>query len=377
MFCSNCGKQVDVGQKFCPYCGAALAGGTDSSSQSVNTTTMGNSSQSVNTVGSKKADKTKKKKKRLPIIIGIIAILVVVIAVVIANGGDSDSHVEISGFLNMDESEFLDKTGYKKTDDGCYPATDIPIFMAQDGKVTYVDLLGTFLDEDDKYKNLYIAGLQPGMKYKEGADGLADYEKLSDSPTTGNNRAVYTDKKEDCLLMIGYDPDSKKISTITLTVSSKDDIELIKNGGEGADNTENTETGSTSEDTESSSATSETDDTQDYSDSDTDANTDDSESMHQQIMDESGEFVFTDSNKVVEDSGDIEQLSDEELRIAINEIYARHGYHFKSADLQDYFNSCRWYEDYGITDQSEINDELNKYEKENLANLTAERDRRK
>ena len=41
---------------------------------------------------------------------------------------------------------------------------------------------------------------------------------------------------------------------------------------------------------------------------------------------------------------DVSHLSASELRIARNEIYARHGRRFQSADLQEYFNQRSWYE---------------------------------
>ncbi|MFD1705974.1 YARHG domain-containing protein [Siminovitchia sediminis] len=40
---------------------------------------------------------------------------------------------------------------------------------------------------------------------------------------------------------------------------------------------------------------------------------------------------------------DIKGMSKEELRLARNEIYARHGYIFKSKDLQNYFDRQAWY----------------------------------
>lgn len=136
-------------------------------------------------------------------------------------------------------------------------------------------------------------------------------------------------------------------------------------------------------DNSDSSQSTDESDSQGVSDSDTSSDTSDSTDTDTDTTDEStqdqnsDEFIFPDSDSVVEDGGDIEQLSDEDLRIAINEIYARHGYHFKSADLQDYFSNTSWYVDEGITDQSEILSELNKYEKENLDNLIAERNARK
>ena len=42
-------------------------------------------------------------------------------------------------------------------------------------------------------------------------------------------------------------------------------------------------------------------------------------------------------------ASDLYGLTKEQLRIARNEIYARHGRRFSSKDLQDYFNSKPWY----------------------------------
>lgn len=49
----------------------------------------------------------------------------------------------------------------------------------------------------------------------------------------------------------------------------------------------------------------------------------------------------SDSRKLTED--DLRGLSKEELRIARNEIYARHGRKFTDKGLQDHFNSMDWY----------------------------------
>jgi hypothetical protein len=40
---------------------------------------------------------------------------------------------------------------------------------------------------------------------------------------------------------------------------------------------------------------------------------------------------------------DVENMKPEELRIMRNEIYARHGYGFKMADMREYFDKLNWY----------------------------------
>ena len=56
-------------------------------------------------------------------------------------------------------------------------------------------------------------------------------------------------------------------------------------------------------------------------------------------------------------------MSDNDLWLARNEIYARHGYHFKNPYLQLYFGRYAWYEDRG-DDFSE--DEFSQIEKDNI-----------
>lgn len=58
----------------------------------------------------------------------------------------------------------------------------------------------------------------------------------------------------------------------------------------------------------------------------------------------SQDWIFPDSSQRLLTAADVEGLSSWELKVARNEIYARHGRRFNSADLQNHFNSCSWYE---------------------------------
>jgi hypothetical protein len=55
-----------------------------------------------------------------------------------------------------------------------------------------------------------------------------------------------------------------------------------------------------------------------------------------------GRYPYTSQRKVV--INDVAFMSNADLRIMRNEIYARHGYIFKSKDLRNYFLSQGWYE---------------------------------
>ncbi len=74
---------------------------------------------------------------------------------------------------------------------------------------------------------------------------------------------------------------------------------------------------------------------------------------------------FPDSSTIYLTRADLAGLSQEQLRLARNEIYARHGRKFKTKEIQDYFNSKSWYT--GTIESNAFKDEyLNSYEKENI-----------
>ena len=84
----------------------------------------------------------------------------------------------------------------------------------------------------------------------------------------------------------------------------------------------------------------------------------------------SSDYILPDSEKRVLSEEDISTLTKGQLRLARNEIYARHGYVFNSADLQKYFSSKSWYN----ADPS-YTSSLNEVEKENVKLLKARGDR--
>ena len=90
-------------------------------------------------------------------------------------------------------------------------------------------------------------------------------------------------------------------------------------------------------------------------------------------------YVIDGSDTEVLDKSRVKDLSDEVLRLALNEIYARHGRKFNSAELQEFFNGKDWYTPrYEPAEFDKMqNSLLNDVEKKNIAILAAERDRRK
>ena len=76
-------------------------------------------------------------------------------------------------------------------------------------------------------------------------------------------------------------------------------------------------------------------------------------------------YMFPNSDSAYLTDADLLGLSQEELRIAKNEIYARHGYIFQAEDLQKYFKKKSWYSP--TVKGKDFDDSVfNKYEKANI-----------
>ena len=78
------------------------------------------------------------------------------------------------------------------------------------------------------------------------------------------------------------------------------------------------------------------------------------------------------SGKILTDA-DLAGLSKEDLRIAINEIYARHGRIFKDAELQTWFNAQPWYQGTIAPEQFDEN-VLSQIEKDNIKFLKSKQE---
>jgi len=83
----------------------------------------------------------------------------------------------------------------------------------------------------------------------------------------------------------------------------------------------------------------------------------------------SGDYVLSNSSTGYVTDAQLSGLSQSQLNIAKNEIYARHGRKFKDSSLQSYFNSKSWYKvnpDYNYADDSA---NLTQLEKTNLLKI--------
>lgn len=102
------------------------------------------------------------------------------------------------------------------------------------------------------------------------------------------------------------------------------------------------------------------DDADSSDDANNDADADDS------AIADSSEYILPNSNTVKLTRADLQGLSLEQLRLARNEIYARHGTIFGPADLQQYFGSKSWYKPTISFQEFNDNGTLNEFESANL-----------
>lgn len=80
---------------------------------------------------------------------------------------------------------------------------------------------------------------------------------------------------------------------------------------------------------------------------------------------ENSTYILVDSDKRYVTEEEVANLSPEEVRLAKNEIYARHGRIFDSEDLREYFESQSWY--HGEIEPEEFDESvLNEYEQANI-----------
>ena len=81
---------------------------------------------------------------------------------------------------------------------------------------------------------------------------------------------------------------------------------------------------------------------------------------------ETEEYMIPESDSRYIDFNDLAGMDSDELRIARNEIYARHGRRFKSEELQTYFDSKSWYQ--GTIAPGDFKEKVfNKYENANIS----------
>jgi hypothetical protein len=79
----------------------------------------------------------------------------------------------------------------------------------------------------------------------------------------------------------------------------------------------------------------------------------------------SGQGLLPESAERMLTASDIAGMSDDDIQLAINTIYARHGYQFKDSELLQYFKGFDWYQP-TETDMEKVNNSFSEIEKKNV-----------
>lgn len=80
----------------------------------------------------------------------------------------------------------------------------------------------------------------------------------------------------------------------------------------------------------------------------------------------SGEYIFPDSSNRLLTVQELSGMSDYELRLARNEIFARHGYIFSTPEMATYFESKSWYHGSVSPNNFNIDRDLSQVERDNI-----------
>ena len=78
------------------------------------------------------------------------------------------------------------------------------------------------------------------------------------------------------------------------------------------------------------------------------------------------EYVFPGSDSRYLSEEEVRDVETDKLRIARNEIFARHGYIFKDVELRQYFIGTSWYNGTVSADKFNMDTVLNDFEKKNI-----------
>lgn len=351
MICPNCGKEIEDNGKFCGYCGYKLV------------------QDATPVIPKKEPVKNTKKPNKKAIAIALVVAAIIGGALFVKNkkssyafGTDKDKDVEIlkSSAKDEDYPLYYSYDKYKSfwepyvENDGNTNGNDSLGTSTIDNKMKYLALS----DYDCKLVNSNIRKYTNSIKYFENiisvkpdeknqkykrnyyfTDGSLNYAYIYDPDNSDDWYKLYYD--DDVLYCCKTPDKTYKYSDITPSkwgcFAYEEAIDL-------------------------------------YNDYIYDSYYDDDDEYEGEEDDdeyEDEDYILPTSDSEYLTRSDVEDLSQEENRLAINEIYARHGYTYTTEDLKEYFEDKSWYHSDPDINQSTWNDSmLNNYERENINLLT-------
>ncbi|SFR64832.1 YARHG domain-containing protein [[Clostridium] aminophilum] len=333
MICSKCGKEISDNDTFCQFCGTKIRDNELNDGSKI----LNNSLQDGlhhNYENQEKAfNHSRERRSLITLIFDYKVYLVVVTILTIASliigwasnqwkkiSEDSKITGELSRFIGESEESFLKDTGLSRNDAGFYPTMDDMIVYFDDGKVATILLNKS---SNKNYDKCSLFGLKIGDVLEDVQDKLAQYEYVDTQESgMGAQNAkcdVYRVSSDNSMISVTY----AKWDHAILSINYVGGI-CVEDGGI------TQEASGESEETYSAENVKKLEEAGELYKKTEENNTN------------SGYLIPYSSDTILSDT-DLADFSAQELTYARNEIYARHGYLFKSRELNKYFNSQTWY----------------------------------
>lgn len=357
MFCTNCGKPIDEGQKFCTGCGAPVPGADTTLSPAADTTpapaAVTTPSPAVATAqpAPKKPAKAKAKvekpakakKSKAGLIVGIVALLLLIAAFLafyfVVLEGDFSNFSRLTEYNSVfpgqgsrtdedrDADEDKDTDEEQDDEDESQAADDDrePEESAAAPAYDFTQLVGVYYCGEEPNSTLEFSVVGDLLSVSKTASGVADVLTVIDPPDGPSFSVDYNGRTIRFFYSAASEPRSVAVT-------------------EGSSRLVFTEDGNLSWDPNAMGAIPSADDP--FSDPD-------------------GYILPTDSRYITED--ELYGLTAEQVRLARNEIYARHGYTFNTQSIRDYFLSKNWYHpNASVTASTFGTGQMNDYERANV-----------
>lgn len=359
-FCTHCGAKMPKDIKFCTSCGKAFKSAT--TPMDITDDAVDKGIEQKEKQDKKSSIKPKKTKKGLLMSIVGIIVLIVLILYFIGSGSVTETTTDLyPACLSVkDTKEFLEKNNLKNYGESLYgnEESEIGIILDEEGFISEAQIrdgnwslngikIGDIFEPDTVGRKLTDIGMSfLGEMESEAGERYIEY--MSFTPTEHTRDVQLYLDENDAIYSINFTYLDEETAKEKL---AEDPLYELIQGNEAVSETVEFEPEMELETDEESIAETE------------------------MFFDES-EYMLPYSNVQYLTEKDVAELSNDEIRIAINEIYARHGRAFQTEDLNEYFSSKSWYEPkYSAEEFSEIEDSvLNDYEKKNIEILAAVRD---
>lgn len=356
MYCKYCGKENEADARFCQNCGKELEFADIDNTENESNEIESDSIRFANELSVEKALYNQRLDRIQHIAIAVMCVALLVGGVFFYNY--FFVKVSLDECISMDMSDVKKIYGLKKM-----KLEDMSVSAILEGDGIMVmdlnadgvaDTVG--IDGNAKYT---LCDVHCGVKWSE-----VKYQLSSDYAKQMETEEYNTDTKKINIVKNFVDRSSGNL--IKFTVENGKVIKILMADGDCASEMNDTMTGEEDEDFVPSPEPTLAPtpipvvtpyysyNDNDYYDDDYD---DDSEYEENYLLPSSQYTKLTKS--------DLEGLSKEELRIARNEIYARHGRIFNDAELQEYFDAQEWYEGYIEPEDFVDSEELSEVERRN------------